>query len=180
MQLTENAIAKVEKLADNAIGVPLTPINSVLDKLEEPFSKTKVGSKMLRRIYYDPSKQSHSTNTKEWASLMGAGSLGSHIPALLSGDISPVVMGAVAGGNAIKGAMTGPLLTGGKDSLLKAAGVPAAVMAAGTPVVNAIGNNLGLEGNIDFMPEARAGAAGGIGAAMWLLRNRKNNNRLYY
>jgi len=178
--LNEAATHKIEDLANKALEIPYAPINTAMDKLEHSIKKTRPGKRFLRRVYYDPSNQSYSDNAKEWAGLLAAGSLATHIPAVATGTISPMALGTVVAGNALKGAATGPLLTGGTDNLTKATLVPAGVMLAATPAINAIGNSLGQEDDIDFMPEARAGAVGATGAGMWALRNRKNKNRQYY
>jgi hypothetical protein len=101
----------------------------------------------------------------------------SHAPQILAGDfLTPT---ALAAGNAAKGAVIGPMLTGGQDTLLKSAAIPAGIVAITTPLLNDAGDALDLGDNIDFSPEARVGLAAGIGGGMWALRNRKNKNRVY-
>lgn len=180
MILNEDTLKKVEKLADDVVDIPLTPANMVLDKIERPLKGHPLGRKMLKRIYTDPSVQSRELNAKEWAGLMAGGSLATQVPGMLAGDVSAPVVGAITAGNAAKGAMIGPMFTGGKDTLLKSAVLPAGVIALTTPLINRVGNALELGDEIDFMPEARAGAAAGIGSGLWLLRNRKNKDKRYY
>jgi hypothetical protein len=177
MILTEAAITKIENLANQAIEIPLAPTNSILDKGSNILKKNQITKKILKAIEQDPSKISKEQNAKEWAGLMGAGSLISHAPQILSGDIATPL--ALATGNAAKGAVIGPMLTGSPDTLLKSTMIPAGVVAITTPLLNAAGESLDLGDNIDFAPEARAGLTGSVGAGMWAFRNRKNKNRQY-
>lgn len=180
MELTEATLDKVgaiASIANKAIEIPLNPINTLLDKIEEPVLRTKLGRQTHKRLYTDPSVQSRKLNAKEWAGLMAGGSAASH---LVAGDVSAPVMAGLAGVNAIKGSAIGPLLTGGKDTLLKNVAVPAGVVAVGTQLVNDGADALDIGQDIDFEPGARAGAAATFGTGLWALRNRKNKDRRYY
>jgi hypothetical protein len=136
-----------------------------------------LGKRIIKALEEDPTKLSKKQNAKEWATLMGAGSLITHAPMIASGDI--VTPLAVAAGNATKGAIIGPLMSKGEDTLLRSAAVPAGIVAITTPLINTIGNYLGTDDNIDFMPEARVGLTAGLGAGLWTFRNRQNQNRKY-
>jgi hypothetical protein len=175
--LNEQTLQKVENLTNDIAEIPLHPINKTLDKLEDRVNKSKIGKKVLKGIYTDPGKQSKQTNAKEWATLMGAGSLATHLPMLASGNIGGAL--GLAAGNAAKGALIGPMLTGGQDTLAKSVFIPAGVMAITTPLFNDAGEALGMDHNPDFDPYQRVGLTGAIGGGMWALRNRKNKDRVY-
>jgi len=180
MRNSNNTESSIENKIDSLVNTALKPTNKFVDFIEEPAKKEPFFSKLRKRIYTDPTKLSKADNAKEWMTLMGAGTIGSHLPALASGEVSAPILGALTAGNMAKGAMIGPLLSGGRDTLAKSTLIPAGVVALTTPAINAIGSHLGLGDEVDFMPEARAGLTGAVGSGMWALRNRKNTNRHYY
>ena len=177
MLLNEQAISKIENLATKALDAPIDATGHVINTPVEQFQKLPLGKRIVKALEEDPTKLSKKQNAKEWATLLGAGSLITHTPMFVLGDI--VTPLAVAAGNATKGAIIGPLMSKGEDTLLRSAAVPAGIVAITTPVINAIGNHLGTEDNIDFMPEARVGLTAGLGAGLWAFRNRRKSNRKY-
>ncbi len=175
--INENALLKIEKTINKGIETPIVPLNKAVDIVQDKLSIGRTGQKLMDYIKLDPTKQSKGQNSKEWAGMMGAGSLLTHIPQIASGDIiSPLTMAAA---NAAKGAVIGPQLTGGQDTLLKSAMIPAGVMAISTPLFNMAGESLGFESEADFDPYARVPITGAIGAGLWALRNRKKGDRQY-
>jgi len=177
MIINENAISKIDNIANNVADIPLKPANKIVDKIVDPIKNIPRGQQLLTSLKKDPSKLSQTQNAKEWSTVMGVSSLISHAPQIASGDlITPL---ALAAGNATKGATIGPLLSGGQDSLLKSVVVPAGVVAITTPLINDVGDGLGLGDNIDYSPEARVGLTGGIGAGLWAFKNRYNKNKKF-
>ncbi len=166
------------------LATPLNVANQPHETVEKGFNSTELTKKLKDAFLADPTKQSRERNMKEWAGLMGAGSILTHIPQLASGD--PTQIATVAGltaGNALKGSAIGSMLTGGKDTLLKSALIPASVAHIGGKILNSSGQALGLDsgeyGGIDFDEDARAGLLGALGAGSWALRNRYNKKRYY-
>ncbi len=159
---------------DKAIDVPLGLVNKPIDYADQNLKKIGPVKKVLDHFGADPTQSSRSRNAKEWAALMGGGSLLMHAPQLLSGDPTQMATaGAVAAGNALKGTAIGPMMVGGKDTLLKASLIPAGVTAALTKPINDIGTEyFGTDDDIDFNSTARGGFAAALGAGMWALRNR--------
>jgi len=175
--LNEQTLQKVEQLTNSIADVPLAPTNTFIDKVEDKLNRNSIGRKMVKGMHTDPTQQSKLTNAKEWASIMGTGSLVSHLPLITSGDF--ITPAALAVGNAAKGAAIGPLLSKGDDSLLRSAAIPAGIVAITTPLLNSAGAALDVGDHIDFQPEARVGLTAALGSGMWAMRNRKNKNRIY-
>ncbi len=175
--INENALLKIEKNINKLIKTPIVPLNTAVDAIQDKLSVGRTGQKLMDYVEADPSKQSKGQNAKEWAGMMGAGSLLAHAPQIATGDIiSPLSMAAA---NAAKGAVIGPQLTGGQDTLLKSTLIPAGVMAISTPLFNMAGESLGFESEADFDPYARVPITGAIGAGLWAFRNRKKGDRQY-
>ncbi len=178
--LTEDAVKKVEGVLNQTAALPLDIINQPIDYLEKHIDKKATLQSLKDRILADPTKQTRTTNAKEWAGLMGGGSLLMHAPMLLSGDPTQIATaGGVALGNAAKGSLIGPMLTGGKDTLLKSVMIPAGVTAALTKPINDVAfKTLNID-DVDFDSTARAGLIGAVGAGMWALRHRHDKKRQY-
>jgi hypothetical protein len=183
--LSEDTISKVEKLTDRAVNSPLEVLNKPLDNIERGFNSHKLAQELKDSFLANPAKQSREQNVKEWAGLMGAGSVLTHLPMLASGDPTQMATAVgLAAGNAAKGSAIGAMLTGGKDTLLKSVLIPAGVAHIGGKILNGTGQFFGLDtgdtyGGIDFDEDARAGLVGALGGASWLLRNRKKRSRQY-
>jgi len=178
--ISEGAIAKVEKLTDKAIDMPMNIANTPLDTVEKGFNSTQFTQSLKDRFLANPAKQTRETNAKEWAAGMGLGSLIMHAPQIVTGDPTQIATAVgLAAGNAAKGSAIGAMLTGGKDTLLKSVLIPASVAHFGGKILNTIGDQFDLGHHIDFDENARAGLAGALGGGMWALRNRKKRNRQY-
>jgi len=177
MKLMEETLTKIEKLTNQVIETPLKPTNTIVDKTTSKLKNTKIGNRIITNLEKNPSLLSKKQNAKEWAGLMAGGTLASHLPQIASGDF--ITPAALAVGNAAKGAVIGPMLSGNQDTLLRSSLIPAGVVAITTPLLNDVGDAFNLGNNIDFSPEARVGLTAGVGGGMWAFRNRKNKNRVY-
>jgi len=174
--INEAAVLKIEKTLDKTADVLNSSLDKPLDYTEEKIEKIPVIHQLKELSTSDPTKNSASKNAKEWAALMGGGSLAMHAPMMIADPSSIPLNLGIAVGNAAKGAVIGPLLSGGKDTLLKSTMIPMGVAAVMTPMLNRVGEHFGYD-EIDFMPEARVGLLGALGAGTWWLRNRKKENR---
>jgi hypothetical protein len=195
IEINENAVQKVGNLAgetagnvlDTTIGAADTITNKPLEMADTTLKKLPLGERVSQGLHRvkeaalaDPTKLSPKQNAKEWAGLMGAGSIASHIPALLSGDVSAPVVGALAAANAGKGALIGRQLSGGKDSLLKSIAIPAGTMAITTPLLNQAAQYFGEDPDIDFDPYARVGLVSALSGGSWALRNKGNKDKVWW
>ena len=179
-ELTENAVNKVEKTLNTVVNPAADVINKPLNTMEKEVRKNPWIDRLMQELDKDSAKLSKSQNAKEWALGMGAGSVLMHIPQLVTqGPTAIPQVAATALANAGKGALIGPLLSKGEDSFLKNVMVPAGVTAITTPLINKVGHLMGIDDEIDFIPEARVGMAGAIGGGLWAWRNRNNKNRIW-
>jgi len=185
MYLTEETIKKVDNLVSKTIDLPAEVVTATGEVGEDIIKKTPLLKKLeptietiKRNLMADPTKLPREQNMKDWMVGMSAGSLALALPGLYSGEMDPLTAGAVVGGNALKGAAIGAALTGGKDTLLKSALIPAGTTAIMTPLINDAGEYLGVH-DADAMPEARVGAAAALGSGLWALRNKGKNKKWY-
>ncbi len=167
-------------VADTLTNKPIATGDSLLKKL--PLGKRiSRGVKDLKQaLLADPTKQTPGQNAKEWAALMGAGAIASHIPAMVSGDITAPTVAALTAANAGKGALIGRQLSGGKDSFLKSVAIPMGTMAVATPLLNMAAQELGEEPNVDFDPYARVPLVGAISGASWAIRNKDKKDKVWW
>lgn len=90
------------------------------------------------------------------------------------------VTGITAAMAGAKGAVAGGLMAGGRDTLFKNTVVPAAVVAASTPLTNYVldvGYNDSHPGSWNIDTPVSVGITTALGGGLWAARNWKNKNK---
>ena len=111
------------------------------------------------------------------ASGLGTAAIGGIGMAIGSG-VPVGAIGVLSGAAATKGAVMGGLMSGGRDTLAKSVLIPAATVAATSPITNAALEAAGYD-DVNVDPVVGAGITGLVNGIGWYARNHDNKKKQY-